>query len=97
MRGERPDCQGRSPEKGQEKACEAAKWKDQVLEAMRSGLLWWDEKAWGDGELDRNTRRSKRPGYNMARLRNFGWQSWAILNDWLGLGSFEEMMTQRRP
>ena len=59
--------------------------RSQVLADIESGKLWWDKKA-SDRHWDgRQWIESKRPGRNLARMRNFGTKSWRIVCEWLGL------------
>ena len=57
----------------------------EVLAAVRSGMLWCEPR-WRDPLLwDRKKKLSKRPGTNLIKVRNFGFKSWGIVCEWLGL------------
>lgn len=69
----------------------------QVLADIRSGKLWW-EKYWRNPLLwDRKKKESRKPGTNLARVRNFGRGCWRILCEWLGLPAPETELEITRP
>ncbi len=57
--------------------------RSEVMEAVQSGRLYYDEKAAWESGLTLAER--KESGINVAKLRNAGRKSWVILMEWLGM------------
>ena len=70
--------------------------RSQILAAFESGELWCDSGCWTGSWTERAKLASQRKGRNLARMRNFGKDSWLILEQWLGFRTAEEQQMDEK-